>query len=101
MRHVLITTEGKKLQEGSKERELENEKMVLGLLMHKVQPLRIECEGKLVYFIFDAIETNDAMMKLLSNGDDAVQVRDVFYAMETWKNALTLAKAILKEFRDK
>ena len=90
---IVTTTPGKTLAEGSSERKLENERLILMLLALRAVPLRIESIGRLIFFIFDAKETEKYEAQILSNQSIMVDIRDFCAGLDLWKNAITLSKS--------
>ena len=79
------------------ERKLDNEMLIISILSHKIQPLRIEASGRLICFVFDGKETESIENKILANQALPVDFQDVILAMTLWRNAITLAKSKLSD----
>ena len=90
---VVSITPGKTMSADGIERKLDNELLIIAILSHKIQPLRIEASGRLICFVFDGRETEAIENKILANQPLPIDFQDVILAMALWKNAITLAKS--------
>ena len=94
---IVSITPGKAMPADGIERKLDNEMLIISILSHKIQPLRIEASGRLICFVFDGKETESIENKILANQALPVDFQDVILAMTLWRNAITLAKSKLSD----
>lgn len=74
-------------------KRVENERHILLLLSLKAKHVRIELEGRKIFFVFYEEDVDKQISRLLSAEPIMVDVHDFFLAQATWKDAVVSSKS--------